>query len=1474
MPDVPVSIDQFVTASTHLTPRLISPDSAWNGHIPFAGWIVEAARPRRLVELGTHSGVSYFAFCESVRELGLETECFAVDHWLGDEHAGFYGEQIYNAVSRLNSEHYQEFSRLIRSSFDEALEQFEDGSVDLLHIDGLHTYEAVKHDVESWMPKLSERGVLLLHDTNERKKDFGVYRVLSELGEKWPVFELTHEHGLGVVAVGAEAPAAVVDLTNLTDDATRTVRTLYGNLGKRFSQQAELESLSSELADSRQRESEARHALEQSRVAAEQQRHQLTQALSDLAASRVHLSRAREAETEAKARQASLGEAATRAKRVLERERAKLQSVRAELKSERQKRRQLDKRYERLRRRRSVRIALGLARLATPLYKVRAALEKRGREATTDPSADFEAQPSATAIHPFSIEPQANLDQTAKAQRPRPAAEVPQGQLPIHLTESAPMRVDIVVPIFNAPDSLRRCLDALERNTDTPAHLVLIDDASTDPEIESILGRYADRPNVEVIRNATNLGFTKSVNRGLQATQNDVIILNSDVEVVPGWLDRMRLTAKQHPAAASITPVSNNAGAFSVPEPGAANDMPEYLDLDQVGRLVRSHLRDLTAKTPTGNGFCMFIRRSALDQVGLFDEEAFPRGYGEENDWCMRAERAGWEHIVAGSVYVGHERSASFGDEKYELMERGREILDSRYPEYTERVREFMGSKEIGAIRTAISDAFDSYPTSRSDPRPRLLYVLHSGGGGTRDTTVDLMHAISGRYECFVLRSNGTSVTLGRVRDRGIEHLSSWDLDDPVTPVDHTHKEYRQLVAGILTDLDIELIHIRHLIGHSFDLPGVARSLGIPVVLSLHDFYYICPTVHLLDNNDRFCGGTCTPGQGSCRLPTDWLAPVPHLKHSWVYEWKTRVRELFNQVDTLVTASEAAREVYLRSFPELADGDFRTIEHGRDFPDRDTRLVKPEISATRVKIVLLGNLSVHKGSKLIWDLKSRDTSGLLEFHFMGNVPESLSHLGIHHGTFAREELTDLLAEIRPAMVGVLSVTAETYSHVVSEAWANGLPVLVTDLGAPAERVRRHGGGWIIPHDDPSAALDAIRKVASDADEWARVCAEVSRGSVRMLSEMAADYSLLYESLWSRRKAFPPDDVSPIRAQLAVVGQDGEHPGSVYVRTLTRWTHPTLRRRTLATVFDVEHFLDRKTPDRPDLIYVQRTAVPPRAVERLIERCNELNTALILDLDDDILNLDSGAETYRDYEDKLDSLRELARAADLVTVSTDPLAASLAEVAQRVEVVPNRLDERLWAHPLAELQPTAQPFQILYYGTRTHAEDLELLRPVLERLSDQLPIELNVIGIEDPSPNPAWYNRIDVPLGKARYPQFVGWLHDIKHEFDAAVVPLVDNVFNRSKSDLKFLETSALGLPGIYSNVVPYRHSVAHDATGLLVDNVVEDWCAAIMRLAGDEDLRSELRSRAHDHVMATGLLRDQMPGYLGLVEDLVRSRPT
>ena len=245
---------RLLSPISFLRPERLAPDhrdiSAWTPHVPFALWLVEALRPASIVELGTHTGVSYFAFCQAVQHLGLNARCRAVDTWLGDEHSGYYDESIYEDVRAFNDARYSRFSDLLRMSFDEAASRVPDGSVDLLHIDGCHTYEAAKHDFETWAPRLSPRAVVLLHDTNVRERGFGVFRLWNELRKQYPHFEFLHGSGLGVLAMGPTGSADVDALLSLNENAplTQETRAAYERLATSLSDRLEIAGLRTELA--------------------------------------------------------------------------------------------------------------------------------------------------------------------------------------------------------------------------------------------------------------------------------------------------------------------------------------------------------------------------------------------------------------------------------------------------------------------------------------------------------------------------------------------------------------------------------------------------------------------------------------------------------------------------------------------------------------------------------------------------------------------------------------------------------------------------------------------------------------------------------------------------------------------------------------------------------------------------------------------------------------------------------------------------------------------------------------------------------------------------------------------------------------------------------------------------------------------------------------------------------------------------
>lgn len=683
-------------------------------------------------------------------------------------------------------------------------------------------------------------------------------------------------------------------------------------------------------------------------------------------------------------------------------------------------------------------------------------------------------------------------------------------------------KITIVVPIFNAAAETRRCIDALVAHTSVPARLLLIDDGSTDPAIKELLTAVEPLPNVSVVRHTVNQGFTRSVSAGIALAEGtDVVLLNSDATVGPRWLQGLSLAAHSSARTGTATAISDNAGPFSVP----ISARPEWLgegNMASAARLFAQTPAPVWPDTPTGNGFCLYIRRDCFDEVGTFDADAFPRGYGEENDFCMRAHRLGWTHVVDDRTLVYHQRSASFGSEKDHLIAAGRAVIDARYPDYRQHVRNFISSAGLHSMRERAERALEG--STAGAVRPRIMYVINKDTGGTPQTNRDLMSGVVHQYEPFVLRFDRKRLYLERVDEQGIVLLESYDLTELVSPLSHRSNEYDRVLSDWLIKYAIELVHIRHIGWHSLGLARIAQTLSIPMVFSFHDFYTVCPSLKLMDHQSKFCAGSCTQVEGNCQ-PELWDdGDFPPLRNAWVHTWRDQMRVMLASCDAFVTTSPFARNLIRSTYPETAKKPFVVVPHGRSFEifASSAAQVNP---GERLRIVVPGNIGIPKGAALIRDIKRIDADNRLEFHIVGAAHPLLKEADvICHGRFERSEIIDRIAGIAPHVGGIFSIWPETYCHTLTELWAAGVPAIAFDVGALGERIREHGGGWLLKESSPADVYNALIEIADDApSRQAKIeqvqAWQVGPGSAYGVPEMSARYLSLYSHVLRNRRSF-------------------------------------------------------------------------------------------------------------------------------------------------------------------------------------------------------------------------------------------------------------------------------------------------------------------------------------------------------------------
>ena len=720
---------------------------------------------------------------------------------------------------------------------------------------------------------------------------------------------------------------------------------------------------------------------------------------------------------------------------------------------------------------------------------------------------------------------------------------------------SCDAKVTVIVPVYNQPELLRKCAESLLRHTPEDVELCFIDDCSPDPQIGVLLREFQERAphRVTVLVNDRNLGFPGTCNRGIEhAKRRDVVLLNSDTMVTPRWLDVLRITAYGDPHVGTVSAVSNNSGFVSVPVPREAGYshwsrlwedrmvIPSQETVDQIGRAYL-HCREVTCDAPTGHGFCLYIKRTMLDETGLLDQESFQQGYGEEVDLCLRAYRMGWMHRVTSRSFVWHYNAASFGESKREFVSRAGEIIRQRYPEFEFRKET---AKVILREKMAVFVNMQSLFKGNTPIRPRLLFILGVRSGGTYWTNLDLMRNIRDRYDPFLLLSNGRTLELYDFSNRdgrsampeGGRMVASHELNDEFTFFDGCSDEMDRVILYWIVCCGIELVHARHLAHFSTGfLEGIHR-LHVPIIFSFHDFFSISPTVKLVDWKGVFHPEGIRDGitrPDPVVLTSKRPIPLPGIDDGIAARWKELYQKtVFPYCCHFVTTCDFARTLLMEHFPYLAEKSsvFTVIPHGRDITPHDYG--KKMISPTEpVKLLFLGSFATTKGGGLVIKVADSDTENRLQFHLVGRVrPELQKDVNrlvlagkfVLHGQYSRGEEGNIVKDIVPHMGILPSVWPETWCHTLTECWAMGIPVFTFDTGALGERMKHVGGGWLMSlTSSPEEITREIVRISGNLDEYTERRNAVLRwqtgiGIENTAAKMADCYKMLYEQALKKR----------------------------------------------------------------------------------------------------------------------------------------------------------------------------------------------------------------------------------------------------------------------------------------------------------------------------------------------------------------------
>ncbi len=603
-------------------------------------------------------------------------------------------------------------------------------------------------------------------------------------------------------------------------------------------------------------------------------------------------------------------------------------------------------------------------------------------------------------------------------------------------------RVLVVVPVYLGRQVTLDCLASVLAARSALEDVLVVVDGSPDRGLVDELREWADAGGFDIDVQTLNRGFPATANLGLRAAAGrDVVLLNNDTLVPPGWIADLRAALYSAGDIGTATALSNAATIFSYPSVDKVNAIPDLERTVALAELARAVNFGVAVDVPTAHGFCVYIRAECLSDTGLLREDVFGQGYGEENDFSLRARHLGWRHVAAAGCFVGHREGVSFGAAKKELTRRNLAVLNRLHPGYDRLIGQWeLGEPLLDARRRMDVQRWRQDQANRE----AVLIITHDRGGGVA------RHVLERAAE---IEAQG----LRAVVVRPVEHrvgVSAGDKD--VYP--NLLFDAEELVE-FLRGCAVAWGEIHHFLGHGGGL--VERLLAeFPVYdVIVHDYAWYCPRITLTAREDRYCGepdlrqcAFCVVDHGT-NLEED-ISPA---------DLHARSLKQLKAARAVIAPSADTAKRYARRF-----GIKVSIHAWEDetAPLRLRAMTKPVGSVRRVAIV--GAISFQKGFDLL--LQAARFVALkklpLEFVVVGFTADDdrLLATGVVRitGFYQEGDAAAVIAAQDADFAFLPAQWPETWSYVLTQIWQAGLPVIALDLGAPAERIRARQGGLVVP----------------------------------------------------------------------------------------------------------------------------------------------------------------------------------------------------------------------------------------------------------------------------------------------------------------------------------------------------------------------------------------------------------------------------
>ena len=621
--------------------------------------------------------------------------------------------------------------------------------------------------------------------------------------------------------------------------------------------------------------------------------------------------------------------------------------------------------------------------------------------------------------------------------------------------------VDIIVPIYNGLHFLEILVPQILKNSDLPYQLILINDCSPDKGIVPFLSKYESEKNITVINNEKNLGFTGSVNKALNLCKNDVVILNTDTEVPPNWLSRLFYPIFTDARVGSVTPFSNCATIASFPKYDD-NEIFENLSTDRLDGIFEKSIHPISIEIPTGVGFCMAMSRAALNNVGVLDEENFPKGYGEEVDWCRRIKKSGFKNVHLPNLFIYHKHGGSFSEEAKKTLSRDHQLrLEKLHPDFMPDVRHFFEYSIQNSVRQ-----FLLLQTISNIALKNIVYLDHELGGGANAYTenfitdnkdenlvicVTYIHPLHNPQKRYAIRfyyKEYSNVFTVESLDDLVNFFDYIKIDDLIIGSLITHENLGDVMKAIKRITKKQTCHTSYLI---------------------HDYHSICPQFTLMYQGNTFCNIPDYNKCSTCNIKENVHPVLLNKDYTTLKEYRKVWEEfLSTTVQTITCFSISVKRLLLKTYPLMEEKKINVIPHA-------VKEYRP------INIAVIGNIhSRHKGGEIVLEmakiLEREGNPNNARIIVLGELGHEFNHHGIQKsGAYQRHNLYDLIRQNYIDVILIPSICPETFSYTTAEAIISDLPVFSFDLGGQADQVRNFEKGHIIDEMTAEKTLETIAK---------------------------------------------------------------------------------------------------------------------------------------------------------------------------------------------------------------------------------------------------------------------------------------------------------------------------------------------------------------------------------------------------------------